>query len=298
MAIVTNIDADHLSTYDGDFEKLKNTFVEFLEHLPFYGLAIVCTDDVHVQEVIPRLTRPVLSYGADEKADVWVSNISQKGLQTFFDVRMKDGRVLEQIVLNLPGHHNVLNATAAIALAAELEVPDEAIRAALESFAGIGRRVQPHGNLMLGSGKGSAQLYDDYGHHPTEVKATIQAIRAGWPESRLVVVFQPHRYTRTHDLFEDFAEALSQPAVLVLTEVYSAGEEKINGADGRALARAIRNRGQVDPIFVEDIDKVPEQLESVLQDGDVLLTLGAGSVGGLANALPLHFNRDLKSVGG
>jgi len=298
MAIVTNIDADHLSTYGGDFEKLKNTFVEFLEHLPFYGLAIVCTDDAEVQEVIPRLTRPVLSYGTDEQADVRVFNISQKGLQTIFDIRMKDGRVLEQIVLNLPGHHNVLNATAAIALAAELDVSDEAIRTALESFAGIGRRVQPHGNLMLGSGKGVAQLYDDYGHHPTEVRATLQAIKAGWPESRLVVVFQPHRYTRTHDLFEDFAEALSQPDVLVLTEVYSAGEEKINGADGRALARAIRNRGQVDPIFVEDINKVPEQLESVLEDGDVLLTLGAGSVGSLANALPLHFNRDLKSVGG
>jgi len=186
--------------------------------------------------------------------------------------------------LFLPGHHNVLNATAAIALAAELGVADESIRSALENFAGIGRRVQHHGELILKNNLGTVSLYDDYGHHPTEVNATLQAMRAGWPERRLVVVFQPHRYTRTRDLFEDFAEALSQPDILLLTEIYSAGEEKIKGADGRSLARAIRNRGQVDPIFVADIDNVPSQLETVLQDGDVLLTLGAGSVGGLRNS--------------
>jgi len=182
-----------------------------------------------------------------------------------------------------------LNATAAIALAAELGVADKSIRCALENFAGIGRRVQRHGELVLKNNQGTVDLYDDYGHHPTEVNATLQAMRAGWPTRRLVVVFQPHRYTRTRDLFEDFAEALSQPDVLLLTEVYSAGEEKINGADGRSLARAIRNRGQVDPIFVADIDNVPSQLETVLQDDDVLLTLGAGSVGGLATSLPQYF---------
>lgn len=295
MAIITNIDEDHLSTYDGDFEKLKNAFVEFLEHLPFYGLAVVCVDDPQVREILDRVARPLLGYGIHEDADVRVSNISQSGLQTFFDVRMKDGRTLSRITLNLPGHHNVLNATAAIALAAELGVSDESIRNALENFAGIGRRVQHHGELVLKKGQGTVDLYDDYGHHPTEVNATLQAMRAGWPTRRLVVVFQPHRYTRTRDLFEDFAEALSQPDVLLLTEVYSAGEEKIKGSDGRSLARAIRNRGQVDPIFVADIENVPAQLETVLQDGDVLLTLGAGSVGGLATALPEYFHSDVAS---
>ena len=289
MAIVTNIDADHLSTYDGDFEKLKTTFVEFLQHLPFYGLAVVCIDDEHVRDVLPLITRPVLTYGKCEDADFRISNLSQEGLQTVFDLEGRGGKKLEGIKLNLPGHHNVLNATASIALAMELGVEEKAIRVALEHFEGIGRRVQYHGKLKL-SGGGHAELYDDYGHHPTEVNATLNAIRSGWPDRRLVVVFQPHRYTRTRDLFEDFTEALSQPDVLLLTEVYSAGEEKITGADGRSLARAIRNRGQVDPIFVEDINDVPQQLESVLQSGDLLLTLGAGSVGGLANSIPGHFS--------
>ena len=292
ISIVTNIDADHLSTYDGDFEKLKQTFVEFLQHLPFYGLAVVCVDDEHVRAVLPEITRPVLTYGTSDDAQVRVSEISQKGLQTFFNVELKDGSVVEDVVLNMPGHHNVLNATAAIALAHELDVPVPAIKKALSEFQGVGRRVQHHGALEIGSEAHSAeaQLFDDYGHHPTEVAATLSAMRAGWDDQRLVVVFQPHRYTRTRDLFEDFAEALSVPDVLVLTEVYSAGEEKIIGADGRALARAIRNRGQVDPIFVEDINDVPVVLESILQDGDIVLTLGAGSVGALANSLPTHFN--------
>ncbi len=298
IALVTNIDADHLSTYDGDFEKLKTTFVEFLEHLPFYGLAVVCMDDPEVSSILERLTRPVLTYGMHADADVRISNVSQRGLQTFFDIHFRDGRSMDNVTLNLPGHHNVLNATAAVALAVELDVQEDAIRQALQQFAGIGRRVQHHGKLHLGKGRGAVDLYDDYGHHPTEVNATLQAVKAGWPERRLVVVFQPHRYTRTRDLFEDFTEALSAPDVLVLTEVYSAGEEKITGADGRALTRAIRNRGQVDPIFVPDIDNVPVQLETILQDGDVLLTLGAGSVGSLANALPQHFNRGLASAGG
>ncbi len=295
IAIVTNIDADHLSTYDGDFEKLKSTFVEFLQHLPFYGLAVVCIDDEHVREVIPRITRPVLTYGVSEDAQVRVSNISQKGLQTFFDVCLKDGSRIDRITLNMPGKHNVLNAAAAIAIAHELEVPEAAIKQSLNEFQGVGRRVQFHGRLQFDAG--SADLYDDYGHHPTEVAATLGAMRDGWPDRRLVVVFQPHRYTRTRDLFEDFAEALSVPDVLLLTEVYSAGEEKINGADGRALARAIRNRGQVDPIFVESIEDIPQQLQSVVADNDIVLTLGAGSVGSLAVSIPAHFSEALQSAG-
>lgn len=297
ISIVTNIDSDHLSTYDGDFEKLKLTFVEFLQHLPFYGLALVCIDDEHVRDVLPQITRPVMTYGTSDDAEVCVSNISQTGLRTNFDVRLKDGSTISDITLNMPGHHNVLNATAAIALGNELGVATEQIKTALTRFQGVGRRVQSHGLLQLPieNGGGTAELYDDYGHHPTEVNATLSAMRAGWKKERLVVVFQPHRYTRTRDLFEDFAGSLSEPDVLVLTEVYSAGEEKITGADGRALARAIRNRGQVDPIFVEDINEVPVALEKILQDGDILLTLGAGSVGGLANSLPTHFNTESES---
>ena len=295
ISIVTNIDADHLDTYDGDFEKLKQTFVEFLQHLPFYGLAIVCLDDENIRAVLPQISRPVRTYGTHEDADVRVVNISQQALQTSFDIHFADGRQCENVILNLPGHHNVLNATAAIALAVELGISDSDMRRALSQFEGIGRRVQQQGALRLGNGK--AFLFDDYGHHPTEVAATLQAMRAGWPQQRLVVVFQPHRYTRTRDLFEDFAVALSEPDVLVLTEVYSAGEEKITGADGRALARAIRNRGQVDPIFVEDIDAVPEALENILQDGDIVLTLGAGNVGALSARLPAHFQRGLVSAG-
>lgn len=287
IAIVTNIDADHLSTYDGDFEKLKQTFVEFLLNLPFYGLAIMCVDDEHVREVLPSVARPVRTYGISEQADVRAVNIKQHGLEMHFDVHFSSGVVITDVVLNMPGHHNVLNALAAIVVANELGVSELAIKRALSGFAGVGRRAQAAGELFFE--QGSARLFDDYGHHPTEVAATLAAISGGWPSSRLVVVFQPHRYSRTRDLFEDFAESLSFPDVLVLTEVYSAGEEKITGADGRSLARAIRNRGQVDPIFVEDIADVPKALESVLRDGDVVLTLGAGNVGSLASTLPEYF---------
>lgn len=287
IAIVTNIDADHLSTYDGDFERLKQTFVDFLMHLPFYGLAVVCIDDEHVREVLPSVARPIKTYGLSEEADIRATNVQQHGLEMHFDVQFKDASVIKQVVLNMPGKHNVLNALAAIAIADELGVGEAAIKRALSGFAGVGRRAQAAGTLHFE--KGTALLFDDYGHHPTEVSATLDAISGGWPDNRLVVVFQPHRYSRTRDLFEDFAESLASPDVLVLTEVYSAGEEKITGADGRALARAIRNRGQVDPIFVEDITAVPEALENVLQDGDIVLTLGAGSVGSLANSLPEYF---------
>lgn len=294
IAIVTNIDADHLSTYDGDFEKLKQTFVEFLLNLPFYGLAIMCVDDEHVREVLPSIARPVRTYGISEEADVRAVNIKQHGLEMHFDVHFTSGVVIERVVLNMPGHHNVLNALAAITVSNELGVSEEAIKTALSGFAGVGRRAQAAGQLFFDGG--SARLFDDYGHHPTEVAATLAAIKGGWPSSRLVVVFQPHRYTRTRDLFEDFAESLSFPDVLLLTEVYSAGEEKITGADGRSLARAIRNRGQVDPIFVEDIADVPKALQSVLRDGDVVLTLGAGNVGSLANSLPEYFAKGVAHV--
>jgi len=291
IAIVTNIDADHLSTYDGDFERLKQTFVDFLMHLPFYGLAIVCIDDEHVREVLPHVARPITTYGLSDEADIRASNIEQRGLEMHFDVEFSDGKVIDNVVLNMPGEHNVLNALAAIAVATELGVNEGASRRALRQFEGVGRRAQAAGDLYFKTG--TAKLFDDYGHHPTEVTATLKAIAGGWPEKRLVVVFQPHRYTRTRDLFEDFAEALSLPDVLLLTEVYSAGEEKINGADGRSLARAIRNRGQVDPIFVEDINSVPQALENVLEDGDVVLTLGAGNVGSLANSLPQYFVQEV-----
>jgi len=291
MAIVTNIDADHLSTYDGDFERLKQTFVDFLLHLPFYGLAIVCIDDENVREVLPKVARPVRSYGFSEDADVRAVGLKQNGLQMHFSVECADGSKIDDVVLNMPGEHNVLNALAAIAVALELGVSSDAIKSALVKFAGVGRRAQAQGELQLANGV--ASLFDDYGHHPTEVSATLKAISSAWPDKRLVVIFQPHRYTRTRDLFEDFAESLTTPDVLVLTEVYSAGEERITGADGRSLARAIRNRGLVDPIFVEDINEVPAALESILQDGDVVLTLGAGNVGSLAKTLPQHFSGEV-----
>jgi UDP-N-acetylmuramate--alanine ligase len=294
ISIVTNIDADHLSTYDGDFEKLKQTFVDFLMHLPFYGLAIVCIDDVHIQDVLPKIGRPVRSYGFSEIADVQALNVRQEGLRMYFDVRIDDGgdvsSEIRDVALNMPGRHNVLNALAAITVALELGVDVKSCKRALSRFAGVGRRVQSHGQLHFPGGQ--AELIDDYGHHPTEVNATLKAIKAGWPDKRLVVVFQPHRYTRTRDLFEDFTQSLSLADVLVLTEVYAAGEDPITGADGRALSRAIRNRGAVEPIFVENIGAVPEAIERIVEDGDIVLVLGAGSVGRLASSLPSHFSKD------
>jgi UDP-N-acetylmuramate--alanine ligase len=291
ISIVTNIDADHLSTYEGDFSRLKQTFVEFLHHLPFYGLAILCADDENILSILDQVTRPYVTYGFSKDADVRGINVKQTGLRTSFDVVFKDGKTLDAITLNMPGHHNVLNALAAIALADELNVAGTDIKSALEGFQGIGRRVQSHGYFSVREGK--ALLIDDYGHHPTEVAATLQAVKAAYPDNRLVVVFQPHRYSRTRDLFEDFSVVLGAPDVLVLTEVYSAGEELISGADGRSLARAIRNRGLVDPVFVENIQDVASSLLNIVQDGDVVLTLGAGSVGSLAASLPDFFSETL-----
>jgi UDP-N-acetylmuramate--alanine ligase len=284
LAVVTNIDADHLSTYGGDFQRLRQTFVEFLHHLPFYGLAVVCLDDPNLRAVLPEITRQVRTYGIDSAdADIQALNIRQDGLRMHFDVKQLGYPPLP-VVLNMPGYHNVLNALAAIGVARELDLDTSSIQRALETFAGIGRRFQVNGEIVLQGG--SVLFVDDYGHHPREIAATLAAVRNGWPKRRLVAVFQPHRYSRTHDLFDDFAQVLVDTDVLLITEVYAAGEEPITGADGRALCRAIRSRGRVDPVFVEDVEQLADVLVSVLQSGDVVVTLGAGSIGAVAATLP------------
>lgn len=288
MTVVTNVDADHMSTYDGDFGKLRQTFLEFLHHLPFYGLAVLCIDDEEVRDLLPEIGRPVLSYGMSEDADVRATSISQTGMRTTFDVSRPGRENSLTVTLNLPGEHNVQNALAAIAIADQLGVSDEAIQNALISFQGIGRRFQVYGDLELPGGK--VTLVDDYGHHPREVQATFDAIRKVWPERRIVVAFQPHRYSRTRDLFEDFVQVLSQPEVLLLLEVYAAGEAPVTGADSRALMRAIRLRGTNDPVFVESPKELKKLIPNVLQDGDVLLTLGAGDIGSVPGDLVTEFS--------
>lgn len=283
MAVVTNIDADHMETYGGDFENLRQTFIEFLHHLPFYGLAVLCVDDEEVRNIIPHVNRPIITYGFSEDADIRATDLKQEGNKTFFSVSKADDKNWLKITLNMPGEHNVLNALAAIAVANEIGVDAKAIQKALSKFEGIGRRFQINGEYQVGEAK--VLHIDDYGHHPREVDATIQAIRNGWPENRLVVAFQPHRYTRTRDLFEDFTAVLSGVDALVLLEVFAAGESVIAGADGRSLARAIRARGQVEPVFVENIEELSTTLKGILKDGDILLTLGAGSVGAAASKL-------------
>ncbi|MEE9445237.1 MAG: UDP-N-acetylmuramate--L-alanine ligase [Cocleimonas sp.] len=288
ISVVTNIDADHLSTYDNDFEKLKDTFVEFLHHLPFYGLAVLCVDDEDVCDILPRVTRTIVTYGIHFDADIRAKNVRYDGTKSFFTVERTDKSSLD-ITLNMPGEHNIQNALAAIAIATELGVSDEHILSGLDKFQGVGRRFQCYGEIQMH--QGSVMLVDDYGHHPTEMEATMKAIRSAWPDRRMVVMFQPHRYTRTRDLFEDFAQVLSEPDVLVLLDIYAATEEPIAGADGRSLARAIRNRGNVDPIFVADTNDITEVLQNQLKDGDVLLTLGAGSVGTISAGLPAQLSR-------
>ncbi|MEN8801542.1 MAG: UDP-N-acetylmuramate--L-alanine ligase, partial [Thiogranum sp.] len=284
LAVITNIDADHLSTYEGDFQRLRQTFVEFLHHLPFYGLAVLCLDDPNVRDVLPEITRQVRSYGIEsEDADIRAVNIRQRGEQMYFEIHQADHAPLD-VILNLPGHHNVLNALAAVAIARELGVDNESMQRALETFAGIGRRFQINGELSIADG--SVLFIDDYGHHPREIAATLDAVRNGWPERRLVVVFQPHRYSRTQDLFDDFAQVLADSDVLLISEVYAAGEAPVSGADGRALCRAVRGRGRVDPVFVEEVEGLPEVLKDLLQAGDLVLTLGAGSIGAVAAVLP------------
>jgi len=285
-AVVTNIDADHMATYDGDFSRLRQTFIEFLHNLPFYGLAVMCLDDDEVRNLLPSVTRRVVTYGFSAEADLRAHDVQQDGLRTRFRISRSDAPDWLEITLNMPGRHNVLNALAAIAVAHDLGVSDKAIISALDKFEGIGRRFQIGGEVTTKAGK--VLLVDDYGHHPRELAATLQAARAAWPERRLVVLFQPHRYSRTRDLFEDFTEVLSEVDALVVLEVYAAGEEPVPGADSRTLCRAIRARGKVDPVFVGDSSDLTETLEGVLQDGDVLLTMGAGDIGSIAQRLPVE----------
>jgi UDP-N-acetylmuramate--alanine ligase len=257
--------------------------VEFLHHLPFYGLAVMCGDDPQVREILPRVGRPVLTYGIGPGCDLRATDIVQRGMRTSFRVHLPDDPAPWSATLNLPGRHSVLNALAAIAVARELEVPTATIQRALENFQGIGRRFHHHGELALSVGR--ATLLDDYGHHPREVAAVLEAIRGGWPERRLVLAFQPHRYSRTRDLFDDFAQVLSEADTLILMDVYAAGEKPIAGADGRGLSRAIRVRGKVDPIFVERATDLPGVLPGILRDGDILLLMGAGNIGAVATDL-------------
>jgi len=282
VAIVTNIDADHLETYGGDFRRLRATFIEFLQRLPFYGLAVLCADDAEVRGIIEDIGRPVLTYGIDEPADLRAANIRFESDGARFDVLTADGAV-EPMHLNLPGRHNVLNALAAIAVARELGVGFDAMREAFSEFQGVGRRCESHGDWRVG--EATVRIVDDYGHHPRELKVTFDAIRGAYPGRRLVVAFQPHRYSRTRDLFDDFCAVLSETDALVLTEVYAAGEAPMVDADGRALARGIRARGKVEPVFVKTVADAPEALASIVRDGDVLLTVGAGDIGGLAGLL-------------
>lgn len=285
VSVVTNIDADHMDTYKGDFEELKSVFVEFLHNLPFYGHAVLCTDDEHVREILPRVSRPITTYGFNEQADVRAINLTQAdGVSRFQVVRVGKETVLD-ITLNLPGKHNVLNSLAAIAVASDEGVDDAAIVTGLAQFNGVGRRFQSLGEFSIESGK--VWVVDDYGHHPREVDAVIQAIRANWPSRRLVMVYQPHRYTRTRDLYEDFANVLSDVDALVLMEVYAAGETAISGADSRSLCRSIRARGKIDPIFAEDKTALPEILANQLRDGDLLLMQGAGDIGGISKQIAL-----------
>lgn len=283
VAIVTNIDADHMETYGGDFSRLKKTFVEFLHNLPFYGLAVLCGEDPVIRDIIPDIARPILTYGFDEHCDYRAIDIQQNKMHTEFKVLRPGHTEALSIRLNIPGIHNVLNATAVIAVATDEGLSDAAIQEGLANFQGVGRRFQVYGNFSVENG--DAMLVDDYGHHPREVAAVIKAIRDGWPDRRLVMVYQPHRYTRTRDLYEDFVEVLSTVDKLVMLEVYSAGEDQIPGADSRHLCRSIRARGNVEPIFVETIEGVPNIIKDLVRAGDIVLTQGAGNVGALSPEL-------------
>ena len=286
MAVVTNIDADHMETYGHDFGRLKQAFVDFLHRMPFYGTAILCIDNPAVREIAGRIACPVTSYGLAEDAQVRAVEVRAVGTQMHFTVQRRNGVTLPdlQVRLNLPGVHNVLNALATIAVATELGVDDDAIVRALAAFTGVGRRFQSHGELPA-QGGGSFTLIEDYGHHPVEMAATIAAARGAWPGRRLMLVFQPHRYTRTRDCFEDFVQVLGSADALLLTEVYSAGEAPIVAADGRALARAVRVAGHVEPVFVDAVGELPERIAQLAQDGDVVLCMGAGSIGAVAGNL-------------
>ncbi|MBV9620819.1 MAG: UDP-N-acetylmuramate--L-alanine ligase, partial [Gammaproteobacteria bacterium] len=283
IAIVTNIDNDHLSAHGGDFGALRQSFLAFLHNLPFYGLAVLCSDDEQLRGLLAEVGRPVLSYGLAAAADVRAVNLRPEGPRTHFEVRRADAPPLP-LTLNLPGVHNVRNALAAVAVASELGIEDAAIVRALGQFQGVDRRLQHLADLSLASGRVS--IVDDYGHHPAEVTATLEAARQAYPGRRLVLAFQPHRFTRTRDLIDDFGRALSGADALLVTEVYAAGETPIAGADGRAICRAVRSRGRLEPLFVPQVEELAAALKELLRDGDVVLAMGAGNISQVAHALP------------
>ncbi len=298
MAVVTNIDSDHMETYGHDFERLKGAFVDFLHRMPFYGTAILCTDDAAVRDILPNVTCPVTTYGFEEGAQVRAIDVRAVGEQMHFTVQRRNGVTLPDlaVVLNLPGRHNVLNALAAIAVAVELNVTDAAVVRALADFRGVGRRFQSHGDLSAQSG-GTFRLIDDYGHHPVEMAATLSAARGAYPGRRLVLAFQPHRYSRTRDCFEDFVRVIGAADVVLLAEVYAAGETPIVAADGRALTRALRVAGKVEPIFVDDIALLPDAIYDNARDGDVVLCMGAGSIGAVPSRLVQSLQETLQLAG-
>lgn len=283
VSVVTNIEADHMETYNFDFDVLKNTYIKFLHNLPFYGLAVLCIDDPVIRSLLVAVARPTLTYGFSEDAAYQVSQVKSDRLQTTFVINRPDNLSPLQIMLNIPGRHNVLNAAAAIAVASDEGISDEAIITGLKEFGGVGRRFEMVGNYPVKDG--SAMLVDDYGHHPTELKATIDAVRSGWPEKRLVMIFQPHRYTRTRDLYEDFVEVLCQVDALLILDVYSAGEDEIAGASSKNICGSIRQRGNVDPIYVPSLEAVPDLIAGLVRAGDIVLTQGAGSVTQLVSLL-------------
>ena len=282
MAVVTNIDADHMDTYEHSFEKLKGAFVEFLQQLPFWGRAVVCIDDLNIRAILPQVSKPITGYGFSEDAQVRATNVrADDGKMHFTVSRINGVTTTFDVTLNLPGNHYVLNALAAIAIASELNVPDEAIIKALKEFKGVGRRFERYGEVAA-KGGGTFTLIDDYGHHPVEMQAVIAAARGAFPDKRLVMAFQPHRYTRTRDCFEDFVRVLSSADAVLLTEVYSAGEAPIIAADGRSLVRAIRVAGKVEPVYMDTTAELPEAILNIAKDGDVVIVMGAGSIGQVA----------------
>jgi UDP-N-acetylmuramate--alanine ligase len=284
ISIVTNIDNDHLVTHGGDFQKLKQSFVDFLHNLPFYGLAVLCNDDEQLRSILPEVGRPVITYGFSDTADVRATELRRDGQQTHFLVQRPAHADALAVTVNLPGLHNVLNSLAAIAVASELAIPDVAIQQGLANFQGIDRRLQHIGDVQTSAGR--VTIVDDYGHHPTELAATLDALRQSYAGRRIVVVFQPHRYTRTRDLLDDFARVLSGADALLVTEVYAAGETPIDNADGRAICRAVRGHGKTEPVFVPKVEEIAGALRALLRDGDVVAMMGAGSISAAAHALP------------
>ncbi len=283
MAVITNIDADHMETYGHDFSKLKAAFVDFLHRMPFYGTAVLCADDAAVREILPQVSCPVTTYGLSDQAQVRAVDVRHMGGQMHFTVQRRNGVTLPDmpVVLNLPGEHNVLNALAAVAIAVELDIPDTAVQKALADFHGVGRRFQRYGQARLPAG-GHCTLIDDYGHHPVEMAATLAAARGAFPGRRLVLAFQPHRYSRTRDCFEDFVKVIGGADAVLLSEVYAAGEAPVVAADGRSLARALRVAGKLEPVFVDQIEAMPRAILDNARDGDVVICMGAGSIGQVA----------------